>query len=222
MGKKFNAIDYLVDKYVEGDSAIIPIQLKKADDFFNMHDPTQTTLSPDISEYIDKCVYHIPVRFKVKLKIICKNVNEEMQKKMANAVRNHYGLIIFDKNLDLRTNTYKTIWLLLCGIFFLAVVYMMNSDGKILLPFSGGETVLSEILLVAGWFFVWEAVENFVSNRRALRIEKSNNKQMFNADVFFERNFGNNGNNNENNDENIHKDLSSEKEIFEKEVLNIE
>ena len=28
------------------------------------------------------------------------------------------------------------------------------------------EAILKEVLLVTGWFFVWEAVENFVSNRR--------------------------------------------------------
>ena len=49
-----------------------------------------------------------------------------------------------------------------------------------------GESILKEIILVAGWFFVWDAVENFVSNRRALRIDKINNQQMLNAELIFE------------------------------------
>ena len=185
--KKFNAVDYLVKKYVDGMEATIPIQMEHAEDFFEKHDPTQTVISPVISDYIDRCVYHIPVRFKVKLKIICQDMTEEMQEKIADAVRNHYGLIVFDKNVDLKTNTYKTLWLLLWGIFFLALFYAVGGDGKVTIPFIGGEGVWSEVLLVIAWFFVWEAVENFVSDRRRLRIEKKNNRQMLEADFIFEK-----------------------------------
>jgi len=187
MPKKFNAVEYLVQKYVEGEYAIIPIKIKKAEDFFTRFDPTQTSLAPEISGYIDRCSYNIPVRFKIKLKVICnEEISEEIKERMQNAVRNHYGLIVFDKGLDLRTNTYKSAWLLLWGIFFLALIYFMGSGTELLTFFGGGESILKEVLLVTGWFFVWEAVENFVSNRRTLRIDKINNQQMLNAELIFE------------------------------------
>ena len=187
MIKKFNAVEYLVNKYVEGEYATIPIKLENKNDFFNEHDPTQTTVAPDISDYIDKCSYNIPVRFKIKLKIICDEIDEETKTKMSNAVRNHYGLIVFDKNIDLRTNTYKTLWLLICGIVFLAFVYMLEVNENVINLISSGESILKEVLLVTGWFFVWEAVENFVSNRRTLRVDKINNRQMLNAELIFEK-----------------------------------
>lgn len=187
MIKKFNAVEYLVNKYVQGEYAIIPIKIDKKEDFFNKHDPTQTTLAPEISDYIDKCSYNIPIRFKIKLKIICDEIDEETKEKMSNAVRNHYGLIVFDKNLDLRTNTYKTLWLLICGIVFLAFVYMIDVNKNVISLITSGETILKEVLLVTGWFFVWEAVENFVSARRVLRIDKINNRQMLNAELIFEK-----------------------------------
>lgn len=185
MIKKFNAVEYLVEKYVDGEYATIPIKLEDKEDFFNKHDPTQTTLSPEVADYIDKCSYNIPVKFKIKLKIICNNLNEETKEKMSNAVRNHYGLIVFDKNIDLRTNTYKTMWLLLWGILFLAIVYMVNINNSSIGWIASSENILKEILLVTGWFFVWEAVENFVSNRRTLRIDKINNRQMLNSECIF-------------------------------------
>ena len=185
--KRFNAVEYLVQKYVEGEYAIIPVQLKNAEEFFTPQDPTQTTLNPVISSYIDRCVYNIPVRFKIKLNIISElTISEEMQIKMQNAVKNHYGLIVYDKNLDLRINTYKTLWLLFCGIFFLALVYAASLNIKLPGIFDSGQNILKEILLVTGWFFVWEAVENFVSNRRKLSIDKLNNKQMLNSEFLFE------------------------------------
>ena len=187
MIKKFNAVEYLVNKYVEGEYAIIPIKLENKNDFFNKHDPTQTTLAPEVSDYIDKCSYNIPIRFKIKLKIICNEIDEETKVKMSNAVRNHYGLIVFDKNIDLRTNTYKTLWLLICGIVFLAFVYMIDVNKNVISLITSGETILKEVLLVTGWFFVWEAVENFVSARRTLRIDKINNRQMLNSELIFEK-----------------------------------
>ena len=185
--KKFNAVEYLVDKYVDGEYAIIPVKLENKDDFFDQYDPIQTKLSPDVANYIDACSYNIPIKFKIKLDIICPDLNEETKEKMQDAVRNHYGLIVFDKNLDLRTNTYKTLWLLLCGIAFLAIVYSLEYSTTKLSIFVSGESILREVLLVTGWFFVWEAVENFVSNRRKLRVDKINNKQMFNAEIIFEK-----------------------------------
>ena len=71
MPKKFNAVEYLVQKYVEGEYAIIPIKIKRPEDFYTRLDPTKTSLAPEISSYIDRCSYHIPVRFKIKLKVIC-------------------------------------------------------------------------------------------------------------------------------------------------------
>ena len=187
MIKNFNAVEYLVNKYVEGDYAIIPIKIENKDDFFNKYDPTQTSLAPEIAEYIDKCSYNIPIKFKIKLKIICNGIDEETKEKMRNAVKNHYGLIVFDKNVDLRLNTYKTIWLLLCGIIFLGFVYMLETNGNKINLFDSGESILKEILLVTGWFFVWEAVENCVSARRTLKIDKINNRQMLNAELVFEK-----------------------------------
>lgn len=187
MIKKFNAVEYLVNKYVEGDYAIIPIKIENKEEFFNKYDPTQTTLAPEISDYIDRCSYNIPIKFKIKLKIIGNEIDEETKEKMRNAVKNHYGLIVFDKNVDLRLNTYKTIWLLLCGIIFLGFVYMLETNGNQINLFASGESILKEILLVTGWFFVWEAVENFVSARRTLRIDKINNRQMLNAELVFEK-----------------------------------
>lgn len=185
--KKFNAVEYLVDKYVEGEYAVIPVKLEDKNDFFDEYDPTQTKLSPEVASYIDACSYNIPIKFKIKLNIICEELDEETKEKMQNAVKNHYGLIVFDKNLDLRTNTYKTLWLLLCGIVFLAIVYLMEYSTTKLSILVSGESILREVLLVTGWFFVWEAVENFVSNRKKLRVDKTNNKQMFNAEVIFEK-----------------------------------
>ena len=64
---------------------------------------------------------------------------------------------------------------------------MLETNGNKINLFDSGESILKEILLVTGWFFVWEAVENCVSARRALRIDKINNRQMLNAELVFEK-----------------------------------
>ena len=73
------------------------------------------------------------------------------------------------------------------GIIFLGFVYMIETNGNKINFFDSGESILKDILLVTGWFFVWESVENFVSDRRILRIDKINNRQMLNAELIFEK-----------------------------------
>ena len=78
MIKKFDAIDYLVKKYVDdGEHATIPLVLEDKRDFFNKYDPTFTTLSSDVSHYLDKCADNIPWEYKIRIKVVCDNLDDK-------------------------------------------------------------------------------------------------------------------------------------------------
>lgn len=173
---KFNAKDFLSKKYLRGDYAVIPVHIEDKKDFYNKHDASCCTISTELCKYIDACVYNIPIEYKIKLNIDCPDLTKEEQEKMIAAVKTHYGLIIHDRNLDLKINAEKTTWLMLVGTLILIAVYFM---GKYI------DSFMTEILLIAGWFAIWEGVDNFVLDRRNIKIDKQNNKQLFNSIVEF-------------------------------------
>lgn len=173
---KFNAKDYLKKKYINGEWAIVPITLKSKEEFYNKYDATCCTISTDLCRYIDSCVYNIPLKYKIKLQIDCPDLTEEDKKTMEQAVKTHYGLIIYDNEIDLKTNAYKTSELMILGLIVLAVVYMFPN--YII-------SYMQEVLMIAGWFAVWEAVDNYVYDRKKLKTDKENNIQMIESKLEF-------------------------------------
>lgn len=187
MQKKFDAINYLVKKYVDdGEHATIPIILNNENDFFNKLDPTFTSLSPDIYHYLDHCSYNIPAIYKIRIDIVCNVIHEDTKEKMEAAVRNHYGLKVFDNNIDLKANNKKAFLLVFLGIFFVILAYLWDNISLVNQIVGTAVDVLKEVLIVTGWVFIWSAVENITFARRELREHKRDNIQMLNAEFLFE------------------------------------
>lgn len=174
--RKFDAKKFLNEKYIKGNFAIIPIRVNSIDEFYDRFDSSKNTLSADLAEYIDKCAYNIPINYKLILKVDCPNLSDDDKKEIERLIRIHYGLIIHDKNLDLKINEFDVVWLFLLGVVVLALAYFLGN--KI-------EGFMNEILLIAGWFAIWESVDNFVIDRRKIRIDKRNNKQLFDSEIYF-------------------------------------
>ena len=77
MRNKFDAVEYLVKKYVEdGENATIPVWLDNKEEFFNKYDPTDTALSPEIYDYLDHCNNFIPFQYKIEIDVVCDNLDE--------------------------------------------------------------------------------------------------------------------------------------------------
>ncbi len=187
MLKKFDAIEYLVKKYVDdGEHATIPVYLENKDDFFNKFDPTDTSLAPEIYEYLDKCSYNIPVQYKIRIDIVCNDLDKQTQTKMQDAVRHHYGLKVFDNDIDLKINTRKSLILAIIGTLFLAFVYLGQMIDFMNAIAGTAIGILREILVVTGWVFEWYAIEKATFDRRALIENRKDNAQLFNAKFLFE------------------------------------
>ena len=188
MLKKFDAVEYLVKKYVDdGENATIPLILKNKNDFFNSFDPTRTSMSPEVYRYLDKCSYNIPAEYKIVIDVVCNDMDEDTKIQIQDATRNHYGVKVFDNNIDIKANNRKAVVLGIMGTIFVLAVYAGDALSNIANAIAGTTIdVLREILMVTGWVFIWSAVENIIFDRRELREHRRDNIQMLNADFIFE------------------------------------
>ena len=188
MRKDYDAIEYLVKKYVDdGEHATIPLWLENKEEFFNPYDPTDTSINPDISSYLDKCSYNIPAQYKIRLDIVCNDLDDESKSKMKEAIINHFGVKVFDNNIDLKALNRKNATLTVMGLVFLFIVYL----GEVLIPTVNkfADTtwgIIREVMLVTGWVFIWYVVENIIFDRKKLLEKRRDNLQMLNAIFLFE------------------------------------
>ncbi len=187
MQKKFDAIEYLVKKYVDdGEHATIPIILEEKRDFFNRFDPTDTSISPEIYQYLDKCSYNIPPQYKIIIDVVCNDMDDITKVKIQEAIRNHYGVKVFDNNIDMRANNKKAGVLLVLGFIFVLFAYLGPADNEVGRVALTTMNVFRELILVTSWVFLWYAVENLTFGRRELRECRRDNIQMMNAKFIFE------------------------------------
>ena len=188
MRKKFDAIEYLVKKYVVDEKhAIIPVLLKDREEFFNKYDPTDTALSPEIYEYLDHCINIIPFQYKIEIDVVCNDLNNKYKDLMKDAIKHHYGLKMFECDIDLRNSAKKSIILSVLGTVFVVLAYATNGVNAINLIAGTTMDVLRELLLITGWVFIWSALENYVFERNDLITKKQESSQLFNSTLYFEK-----------------------------------
>ena len=187
MIKKFDAVDYLVKKYVnDGEHATIPIILDDKNDFFNKYDPTVTTLSPDVYHYLDKCAYNIPLQYKIRIKVVCDNLDNETKIQMEKALSNHYGINVYNSNLDLNESCRKSLILAISGLVILWLLTFGDSINMVGNFLRVTKEVINEIFTITGWVFIWASVENLIFKNKKIIDNKKDNIQMLNAEIIFE------------------------------------
>lgn len=187
MLKKFDAIDYLVKKYVDdGKHATIPVYLSNKEKFFSQYDPTDTAISSSLAEYLNRCSYNIPTNYKIVVDVVCNDLDDETKEKMSEAIKNHYGVLMFDNNIDLKDNIRKSVALFVMGLLFVFLVYVGNFAEELSIFLGTTMNILKEILTITGWVFIWYSLEKLFFERTALFRKRTENAQMFNAKVIFE------------------------------------
>ncbi len=186
MIKKFDAIDYLVKKYVDdGEHATIPIILNDKSDFFNKYDPTHTTLAPDVYHYLDKCADNIPLEYKIRVEVVCDNLDEDTKIKMEKALSNNYGVNVFNNDLDLNESSRKSLVLAILGLIILWIMTLGDSLNMVGQYLKVTKEVINEIFTITGWVFIWASLENIVFKNRKIIEKKKDNIQMLNAEMTF-------------------------------------
>ena len=187
MIKKFDAIDYLVKKYVDdGEHATIPIVLNDKKDFFNRYDPTYTTISPDVSGYLDRCASNIPLKYKIRINVVCDDIDDNTKETMEKALSNYYGVNVFNSNLEIKARNKKSLIIAILGLLILLLVSLGDTITFLGDYFHITRVVTNEIFTITGWVFIWAAVENIVFKKRRIIEVRNDNVQMLNSQMIFE------------------------------------
>lgn len=161
-----NLRDFVKEKYnVKDKTAFIDVYINKADVFDNFSNPNSPELSPSFIEYIDNAAYYIPLEYMIEVNVHTgDDIDISYVEKKLNEV---YMSRLADKNDDLKRNSITSISLTIIGIIFLSLYFILQ-----ILP--NASELFNEIFSIIGTFSLWEAVDYFLINRSALKIDKLN------------------------------------------------
>lgn len=147
--------------------AQIDVNLYTGVDLFNpLSYGKQRDLNGDIYALIDTKLYTIPLKYPIRICFHGCVPDPQIQNEVRKAIQEHYMFLLRDKKEDLRINLLKTIGMTIFGVILLAIYFTLELIAS--------NPVFMEFLSIAGWVAAWEAVDSWLLQRKALRIEYLN------------------------------------------------
>lgn len=121
-----------------------------------------------------------PVNHKKDLSLIIKsNVIDDKEKGVfAKGIKNYYENTFLELQQKLKTNLFATLLLMLAGFVWFAVVIVLSL-------FFTYDMIL-EMISIAGWVFLWEAVDLFFLQRPQIKRKQYRAFALMNAKLKFE------------------------------------
>jgi hypothetical protein len=174
---KFDEDKYIEKYYFRDDKVVIPLDLEKPSDLYMKHDHMQMELAYSVCDYIEEIAYMVPVNIDLKIEIHCPKVSQEEQEKMANSIKNNYGMEIDETEYDIKVLNRKSLILLLVGIVVLAVYIYLEKFSK--------STVLTELFCIFWWVAIWNVIEMQTLDKRDNKEKRLNYQQLYDAEITF-------------------------------------
>lgn len=173
-------VEYTLDDYInENNEAIIYVNCKDSSDIISKYSSGEDlTINKELSSYLQDDTNYLNLKYPINIKINSeKELSRDDKDKIKLSIRNHFTKKVSDVNEKLYENKNECIMLVFLSLFFL-LAYVFT---KIYLPLE----ILSEILLIISWVFVWRMTESIVFDRKAMRKEAIKYYRLLNARIEF-------------------------------------
>lgn len=171
----FKAKKYINKHLIKNGNAVISMNIKNNDLFYNDLDADEITLSDYIIDFIDNRICYISYKYEVVLKFFVKKMSDIERKEIEDMVRAYYGLEANEKTNDLKMSNIKALFL-----FFMGIILLMVS--AIMMKYS---FIVKEVLSIAGWVALWETVTTIFFDATKIRLARYDDVKLSNAKIYF-------------------------------------
>lgn len=136
---------------------IIDMTVKNDDDFLSVYSTNETpVISTDVAEFIENSTHSISVREQFALHIHSNCIDEGEKTEYAAAIKEYYAEKYIANKKELNLNRIIISILTLVGIIVLALAFQIEN------------AVWSEVIDIAAWVLLWEAVDIWAFKNREL------------------------------------------------------
>lgn len=177
--KSFDNSKYVKKFYVENGKAYIECYIRSLEDIFSYYSyPDYDYLNPEFVSYIESNAYYIPLTYPLVIKMRGYRFTEEEKKQVQKVIRDHFGLKLGDKQIDLSNNSRKAFVLLMMAfVSFIFTLVLLKSNVI---------SAFSEWIMIIFWFFAWECADVLILDRSDIRIQKLDAAQLASVKIVFE------------------------------------
>ena len=173
---KFSEEQYVENYYMKDGKAIIPVELKNADDLYMEHDYKKMELSDSVCNYIEEIAYMFPINTDIVIEIHCPKIEALLQAKMRRSIKNNYGIEIDDIEYEMMLQNRRSIILFSVGILLLIVNILIEK-------YIGA--IFSNFLNIVWWVAIWDMIELQTIEKSDNKWKRLNYQQLYEAEVEF-------------------------------------
>ena len=185
--KKFNEKSVDVSKFVKElyvDNGLAYISCNVSD-YYDIIDKYSVEgyewLNESFSRFIEENANYIPTEYPIVLEICGRRFNKKQRECIEATIADYYALKMGDVQLDLENNRNKSILLLVMGVIFALIVFLITRTGL--------NSVFTEMVLILFWMFVWDFAETAWFERNELLEDKLEAAQVASIKVTFQEEF---------------------------------
>lgn len=165
--------------YNKDGAGIINIHVKEDSGFLSPYSiDGKEVISSELATFLEDAVKEIPPTREIHLEISGDTIDAHEQEVYPRAIHQYYKSQLIDIDRKLKRNKTSALIMLLIGIAVLGVYIALS------LSLSDAH-VFVEVIDIAAWVFVWEAVDLFFISRKEMLWEKKKYHHLYHASVSF-------------------------------------
>jgi len=163
----------------EEGASIVDIRVDEDDDFLSPYGRGDTlVISEEMAGYLKNTTEGISVKNNLHLKIKCRDINENNKEKFQKSIKTYYTNRFYEVERKLKLNAFAVLVTFVLALVFLGIWVLIENMHS--------PAVVTLIIEIVAWVFMWEAVDLFIFERTVLRHQKNKILQLLNAKISFD------------------------------------
>ncbi|MBQ8350960.1 MAG: hypothetical protein IJY20_02810 [Clostridia bacterium] len=151
-------------EHSQEECTIIRMMVKNDDDFLSVFSAGETpVISTDVAEFIESNTISLPPSAPLKLHIHSNCIDEKEKIEYSKAIREYYAERYRANEQERKHNRRVVLLLALVGVLILSLALFLDGNNHFL---------WGEVIDIAAWVFLWEAVDIGAFRNRVLRINR--------------------------------------------------
>ena len=140
---------------------IVNMNVKDDTDFLSPFSPrAHPVISTEVAEFIENSAYSLHISDPLTLRIYSDCIDDQERNDYREAIKEYYADKYFANQKELKRNGIIILLLTIVGIITLALAFQIDSN------------IWSEVVDIAAWVFLWEAVDIGTFKSRELRLKR--------------------------------------------------
>lgn len=136
------------------------------------------TINVEFANVLDNVSKSVPPKETMHLNLKCENITEKEMENFSTAIKNYYFNSLIENQRKLHNNSLLFWSMIAISLLFLAILFVANHFNA---PW-----IVSEVLDIIAWVFVWEAVDLLAFQRSIYQYEMNRNLVLYKMKISFE------------------------------------